>query len=446
MSSHRDLKSGWLHRVRLVVIAISAAVAAPVVAQTQGPDLCGCRSHPNSLGAFDTRDASTWPPGTTITGAIVTLPLPPDGVLVFDSMHVEWIPQLSNLGFVEVAFQRNAANSPVTILVKGDVFVASNGALQVRGANGSAGNNAVFGVGGLGGPGGFRGGDGAFRLANAASDGGAGLGPSGGLGGTAEPLAGAGGGVFVGAEDLLPLLGGAGGGGGRSANAITSCSGGGGGGGGGALLLAANGTITINNTNGAILADGGNGGGATGSPCASGGGGGAGGAIRLLANRLTGPGRIVARGGTRADDGASASRGAIRLEALTNTVGVSSADPVASRTQAPGPIVNPFTPSVVVTSVAGQAVPQLPQGVFGVIDVQVPAPGPAAIDLETDGVPVGTNVEVTVKPRVGSPLIVQTVTLANCDGAGRCLVTLTLDLAAGTYSVEARATFQSPGQ
>ena len=138
-----------------------------------------------------------------------------------------------------------------------------------------------------------------------------------------------------------------------------------------------------------------------------------------------------------------AGSGAIRLEAITNTLGVSLTDPVASRTQTPGPLVNPFTPSVTVTAVGGQPVPVPPQGVFGAVDVQVPVPGPTAIDLATDGVPVGTTVEVKVKPRVGSLPIAQNVTLTNCDGTGRCLASVTLDLAAGVYAVEARATFQA---
>jgi hypothetical protein len=163
----------------------------------------------------------------------------------------------------------------------------------------------------------------------------------------------------------------------------------------------------------------------------------------MIANTIAGPGRIFARGGRRNDDNQSAGSGAIRLEAVVNTLGVTLTDPVASRSPTPGPIVNPFTPNVTVTAVAGLPVPSPPQGVFGAVDVQLPVPGPAAIDLSTDGVPVGTTVEVKVKPRVGGAPITQSVTLTNCDGSGRCLATLTIDLAAGTYAVEARATFQT---
>lgn len=434
-------------RWRLALALVSTALTWPLIAQPPLPDLCGCRNHPGSLGAFDTRVASTWPPGTTLTSSRnLTIPVPPDGVVVFDSMHLEWstvtVPPCCS---VEVFFQRTAANLPLTILVKGNVTIAGNATIWVNGGLGGAGSANAAGGGGLGSHGGFRGGDGAYRLANNATDGGAGLGPNGGLGATAVPQAAAGGASFLGALDLLPLVGGAGGGGGRSTSANTNCSGGGGGGGGGGLLLAANGTITLNNSNtGAINADGGNGGSAAGYPCGSGGAGGSGGAIRLIANTIAGSGRLYARGGRRWEDSIASGDGAIRLEAVTNTFGVTFADPIASRSTTPGPIVNPFTPSVTLTAVGGQPVPAVPQGVFGAVDVQVPVPGPTTIEFATDGVPTGTSVVVKVKPRVGGAPITQNVTLANCDASGRCLANLTVDLAAGTYSIEARATFQTP--
>ena len=167
--------------------------------------------------------------------------------------------------------------------------------------------------------------------------------------------------------------------------------------------------------------------------------------MRLIANTITGGGRLFARGGRRYEDGVQTSNGTIRLEAVNNTLGVTLTDPIASRSLTPGPIVNPFTPSVKVTAVAGKAVPDVPQGVFGAVDVQVPVPGPSAIDFVTDGVPTGTTVTVKVKPRVGPPPVSQDVTLTNCDATAHCQASVTFDLAAGTYAVEARATFQAPG-
>jgi hypothetical protein len=444
MSMHQDRNRSWRRRIGPALAVACAALAWPLVAQTL-PDLCGCRDHPNSLGAFDLRDRATWPPGTTVSTRFVTIPLPADGVLVFDSMYLEYsaaaVPACCP---VEVGFTDNAANTPVTILVKGNVTIQNNTQIQVRGSAGGNGTPDMFGVGGRGGNGGFRGGDGAYRLANNSADGGFGLGPSGGAPATAVPSAGAGGGAFIGGTELLPLIGGSGGGGGRSANLIINCSAGGGGGGGGAILLAANGTVTVNYAGGGIIADGGSGGAPTGFSCATGGGGGAGGAIRIIANTLNGSGRLYARAGHRWEDGAAAGSGTIRLEALTNTFNVTMSEPIASRTSSPGPIVNPFTPRVAVTAVAGQPVGNSPQGVYGAIDIQVPVPGPTTIDLATNGVPVGTTVEVKVKPRVGVQAFTQSVTLTNCDGSGTCLANVTVDLVAGVYAVEARATFQSP--
>ena len=136
--------------------------------------------------------------------------------------------------------------------------------------------------------------------------------------------------------------------------------------------------------------------------------------------------------------------GAIRLEALTNNLSVGNTQPLASRAPGPGPIVNPITPTVAITSVGGQPVPQPPQGVFGVADLVLSAPGQTAVGLSTSGVPTGTTVNVTVKPRVGGGPTVTPVTLTNCDPNGACLATVTFDLVAGAYFVEARATFQTP--
>jgi hypothetical protein len=60
-------------------------------------------------------------------------------------------------------------------------------------------------------------------------------------------------------------------------------------------------------------------------------------------------------------------------------------------------------------------------------------------------VPTGTDLEVTVKPKVGAPPFSQRVTLtpASCTG-GTCNTAVSFDLAAGAYIVEARATFETP--
>ena len=418
---------------KLLFAAACMLLAAPAF-DAQGIDICGCAAVP-ALQPFDSSDPSTFPPGTTDTGANGTMriPLPPDGILKFSRF---------NLQNRQLSFGANAANTPVTILVAGDVNITGSFccfAFSVAGSTGSGGNSSIAGVGGLGGPGGFRGGDGASQGINGAAIGGTGFGPGGGAGGTAAPFTNGAGGTFLGLPELLPLAGGSGGGGGSSISATsTSCSGGGGGGGGGALLIAANGTLTIVNYQ--LFADGGSNSGSGNGNCASNGGGGSGGAIRLVARGFVQGGfnNLFAR--SVSGDGTD---GRIRLESIDTSAQTQfSTQPSALRIVGPTPIANPINPTVAITSVGGAVVPAVPQGTFGAIDVVLPAPGPTPVQVATSGVPGGTTVSVTVKPRIGGPAISQTVPLGNCSAAGACDALTTFNLAAGAYVVEARATFQ----
>jgi hypothetical protein len=404
-------------------------------------DVCGCKNNPAAYGSFDTANAATYPPGTFMsTINVMEVPLPADGVMVFDSINLVQRPGYIGYGLT-VRFIRNAANTPATLLVRGNVTIESSVRLMVSGDNGINGSTNDLGRGGLGGPGGFRGGEGGYQLVNFGAIGGSGLGPGGGKGGVSYYYVGGHGamGTFLGAPDLLPLVGGSGGGGGASTELNPGCAGGGGGGGGGALLVAANGTLMLD---GQIVADGGNAG-AQGDPnCSSSGGGGSGGAVRLLATTINGGGQVYARGGS--NPVGSGPVGAIRLEALNNTLAVGNTTPLAARAAGPGPIVNPITPTVAITSVGGQPIPQPPQGGLGNIDLVLPAPGQTDVGLVTSGVPTGTTVNVTVKPRVGGAVVVTPVTLTSCDPNGACLANVTFNLAAGAYFVEARATFATP--
>ena len=427
-------------RTGLLSALLVCALGVVVSPQVQ-LDVCGCKNNPASLGAFDTANAATYPPGTTMPNVnIMEIPLPPDGVMIFDSLNLVQRPQYIGYGLT-VRFIRNAANTPVTLLVSGNVNIATSVQLVVTGDPGTTGSTNDLGRGGLGGPGGFRGGEGGYQLVNFGAFGGAGLGPGGGAGGISTYYASGhgGGGTFLGAPDLLPLVGGSGGGGGGSTEVTPGCAGGGGGGGGGALLLGVNGTLTID---GQIIADGGNAGSWGTATCASGGGGGSGGAVRLLATTINGAGQVYARGGSGGNP--VAQPGAIRLEALTNTLTVGNTTPLAARAAGPGPIVNPITPTVAITTVGGQPIPQPPQGGLGNIDLVLPAPGQTDVGLATTGVPTGTTVNVTVKPKVGGVPTVTPVTLTSCDTNGACLANVTFNLAAGAYFVEARATFATP--
>jgi hypothetical protein len=437
--------------IRWLLLAFAALCTAGA-AQAQNTDFCGCAGNPNSLGNFVSSNESSWPVGTfrridRFGGCedAVEIPLPPDGVLVFDSFTVAGTtPRGCN---THVTFTPNAANTPVTILVKGNVTIGSSGRITVSGFPGGNGTNGGSGVPGLGGPGGFAGGEGAYQLANFASIGGNGVGPGGGVGSTVTPPALANGGLFIGVPELRPLLGGSGGGGGRSGSPNLGSSGAGGGGGSGAVLLAANGTIDIQ-SNGFIHANGGPGG-SPGGAFATGGGGGSGGAIRLIANRIQGAGQIFAVAGNGGhccgSEGLAGTNGRIRIEAIFNSFAADNTTPVALRVPAPGPLVNPITPTVRITGIDGVATPANPIGYRNTVDMIIGAPGVIQVDLATTDVPAGTDVQVTMKPKVGALPFSQNVTLlpGSCT-SGACVAATSFDLAAGAYIVEARATFQTP--
>ena len=428
----------------LLLLVAGAVLTMPDVGQA-ALDICGCIGSPRSLGPFDTTNPATYPPGTRVQVQQIDLPVPPDGVFVFTSFRVVPRPVEDSDCCLRLGFIPNERNTPVTILVSGDVEIgpSTNVQLVLNGSDGESWSGSLTGRGGAGGPGGFPGGQGAYQLVNFAAEGGDGLGPAGGAGAPSSPLDSGGHGGFVGSLDLLPLVGGSGGGGGASTSNDVNCGGGGGGGGGGALLIAANGTITVN---GYILAQGGNGGSYLNPSCASYGGGGSGGAIRLLASTITSNGN----GGIFATPGSgftgSNNNGAIRLEAFSNTFPVSGTNPVASRAPAPGPLALFITPTVAITAVGGQPVPVPPRGVSGAVDVILPVPGVISIDYSTKAVPSGTIVNVVVKPRVGGPAVTfpSTLNAGNCTSAGVCVGTVAVDLPPGAYVIEARATFQTP--
>lgn len=292
---------------------------APALAQGV-VDLCGCAR--DALNAFDASDPQTYPAGTTGCAAAckagtIVLPLPPDGVLRFSRFVVD--------GAFTISFRPNATNTPVTLLVGGDLLLRGSsccGTLTVAGSSGTAGSLASgVGVGGPGGPGAFRGGRGHGQPLGigALTPGGNGEGPGGGWGATTNVEAI--GGTFTGTPELQPLIGGSGGGGGSGFGFEPACLGGGGGGGGGALLIKANGRVTIQDFQ--IVANGGPGGEPADRSCAQGGAGGSGGAIRLVARTFStaGTARLTAKGGVPAYRAGIATAGRIRVESAERTTG-----------------------------------------------------------------------------------------------------------------------------
>ncbi len=148
-------------------------------------------------------------------------------------------------------------------------------------------------------------------------------------------------------------------------------------------------------------------------------------------------------GGYRIDGSSSGTDGRIRMESLDASAQTQfQMTPVGLRVTGPSPVVNPLSPTVRITSINGQLPPAVPQGGYGAIDVVLPAPGVTGVDVATSGVPSGTTVLVTVKPRIGGAALSATVPLNACNTAGECTATTAFNLAAGAYFVEARATFQ----
>lgn len=428
------------------LIAICGLLTGPGIfggpSQAAGLDLCGCKGHPQSLGDFDAAKQDTWPPGSALSDRerILTIPLPPDGVLIFDSfLASRWGKRTD----YQIRFERNTKNTPVTILVAGDGTIAKHVSVRVDGADGIRGNQHIHGRGGAPGSGGFRGGDGAYLDVNGANDGGEGQGPGGGIPGIGKvgEMTGGSAGTFVGSRDLRPLIGGSGGGGGASTGP-GNCSGGGGGGGGGAILFAVNGTLTLD---GGINADGGYGSHASNGKCSSGGSFGSGGAIRLIAQTVQGGGGMSARG-NRGYQG-NQSPGIIRIESLnSDKLRADWSAPPVIRTHVIGPIVNPVASTVAITAIGDQAVPDTLNGINGDVDLVLKEPGSVKVQVQTQGVPAGTTVEVAMKPKAGGAAIRERAELnaSGCNAAGVCTAFVAFDLVSGTYFAEARATFETP--
>ena len=402
MHGHPDYSSKRIAMKRLALLPLALLFATPA-------------------SAFDS--GSTGVDGTFAPQVDTTLALPADGI--FNFAHID-IPS-----GVTVRFTRNAANTPVTLLVSGNAIIA--GTIDLDGEwgapVGTSGDGALGddGTPGKGAPGGYDGGSGGAVNPLQLAPGGTGLGPGGGGGGVVylengvyKPTGAAGASYGTdgeaywyavgkglvasqgyGSPELLPLIGGSGGGGGGGGNLL---AGAGGGGGGGAILIAVSGTT---NLSGAIYARGGKGGDSAGVDVGAAGGGGSGGAIRIATTRLEGNGILNASGGnagTTPDWLHTAGRGGdgrIRLEAEEFTRTAVST-PSFSFSSAPDPAFLADLPALRFTSVAGVAAPAQPTGSA---DITLPADtvNPVTVELAATGIPLGNTIEVTVVPATGAP-------------------------------------------
>ena len=432
---------------------------------------------PFGVLAFDS--GSTGVDGALNPTVSTTLTLPASGIFNFTSVNIP--------SGVTVSFQRNTTNTPVVILASGNVTIAGTlwvaagaGADVGAAGDGVTGNDGVPGVGGPGGFDGGRGGVGSSAVTSGSTSiptnkAGGGLGPGGGIGGfsfignwpciagRSELKGGTGGGFAGGAagitrtytcctyvqnpipggagygsSTLLPLIGGSGGGGGGGGE---SAPGAGGGGGGGAVLIASSGTVSVTGT---IIANGGNGGATSLATATWGaaGGGGSGGAIRIVATTISGNGTITAVGGAAgsalnnccsSDQATAGATGRIRLEAETFTR--TAASTPAHTFSSPAPVFIAGTPTLRIASVAGVAAPASPTGNA---DITLPTstPNPVTVVFETNGVPVGNTVQLTVIPAYGDKVSAITPALTGTTESATASVAVSLPVGPSVLSAQ----------
>jgi hypothetical protein len=426
--------------------------------------------------AFDS--GSTGADGVFAPTVNTEVQLPESGILNYASINIPT--------GVTVKFKKNTANTPVYLLVSGNVTIA--GKIDISGTNGADvgtagnGNLADDGNPGKGGPGGYDGGRGGrddVDLRQSIIAGGNGLGPGGGYaahgaiassyygyycpggsnagsnrvwaGGSAShstvgsvmapgytcsgtPL------VEVltypakpavpayGSAILQPLVGGSGGGGGAGG---VNFAGSGGGGGGGALLLAVTGTLTLT---GSIDAKPGDPGQAAGVNVGGIGGNGSGGSVRLIATTATGNGQIIT--GTGYYGYGNSYVGRVRIEGDSVTYNGTTYPAYVADT--PAPVFLSNVPSLKIVNVGGSAVPANPTGVA---DLTFPANlvNPVTISLTTTNVPVGNTVLVKVIPANGPVIEAVSPAITGTNASGTASVSVSLPQ--GPSTLQAMTTY-----
>jgi hypothetical protein len=428
--------------------------------------------------AFDS--GSTGADGVFAPTVNTEVQLPESGILNYASINIP--------AGVTVKFKRNIANTPVYLLVSGNVTIA--GKIDINGSKGADvgtagdGNLADDGNPGKGGPGGFDGGRGGFddaQIRPSIIGGGTGLGPGGGygahggvtgttvanycnpenaasytvriganashseVGGTmaqgytcavspattntltfpAKPAV-----ATYGSAILQPLVGGSGGGGGAGG---TNFGGSGGGGGGGAMLLAVSGTLTLTGT---ISASAGQPGLVAGVNAGGTGGYGSGGSVRIVATTMTGAGRIFVGGNENNYYEYTSYSGRVRIEAESTTYTGTTYPTYIADT--PAPVFLSNVPSLKIVNVGGSAVPANPTGVA---DLTFPATlvNPVTISLTTTNVPVGNTVLVKVIPANGPVIEAVSPAITGTNASGTASVSV--NLPQGPSTLQAMTTY-----
>jgi hypothetical protein len=317
--------------MKLIPVALRRTVRPSILL----PALLANALFSSAVTAQNFNNGSTGALGVVVIESDTTVPLPPDGILHYQSLQV-------NAGST-LRFVRNEHNTPVSILSREEVII--EGTISVSGAQ----SPANLPTGGAAGPGGFDGGKPGFNEVPP----GAGYGPGAGKGGSTnsnvEDGAGSGsyatvntgwananGGSTYGSRLLIPLIGGSGGGG------TAGAPGRGGGGGGGAILISSNSRIELS---GRIEASGG-------AAHGAGGNGGSGGAVRLVAPTVAGSGTVnVASAGWGGD-------GRIRVDTIDRSSLRLTFQPLISLSVGANLFIfPPNEPRLDVIQVAGQNIP-----------------------------------------------------------------------------------------
>jgi len=451
-TAHRVLR---LALMLLMLIAVSALPAtAQFVSGSDGSDGTITFALPSGQSSWtfqmDPRTVCQMSGVTCSLGAGAQLDPNGDNIYHFGSVTVN-----TNVT-VHLRASRLRHTGAVIWLATGDVTI--NGTVDLNGAAGHVGGQTTPvrspsepGPGGFPGGAGAKPGDGAQR----------GAGPGGGVvadnsshgcsaGHVVAAIGGplftrcTGGGMAYGTTLVQPLIGGSGGSGGHYSG---TNQGSGGGAGGGAIRISSSGTIRVGGHG--IFAQGANPGGAGGGYL---GGAGSGGAIHLQARTVTI--LVVDSGsyGLRADGGIAntndgntynvAANGRIRIDADTFTQ--------ANGTIAPTPVVGPAiavplpaTPATVrLTSIAGMAVPEVPNNEYTLPDIPFDSAGPVNIEVQATNIPVGTVLRLhVISEGSGSGTADQVVTTALAGTLAASTATASVTLPQGVSRLYLRATW-----
>lgn len=343
-----------------------------------------------------------------------TIQLPNSGILNYTSINIPT--------GVTLNFAKNTTNTPVTLLVSGDVTI--EGSMTVSGGHsadaGAAGDGNVGddGIAGIAGPGGFDGGQGG----DIDAIGGSGLGPGG-----AAPSdhkcthpsfeafnngAGAGGGGFATQ--------------GAQASAISNrCA-----------PSPAQGGNNYGNNKLLPIIGGSGGGGAHGGLVFKGSGGGGG--IRIIATTISGNGTITAIGGSASGDvtytnGGNGSAGRIRLEAET-MLRTAATNPAYVFSD-PQPVFVAGLPGLRIISVAGSNAPANPTGNADIV-LPESTPNPVEVIFATSNIPLGNTVTLTVTPATGNRTNIISDAINGTETTGTASASIDLPLGPSTLSAE----------